>query len=600
MSRNCTARHAIPGISRASPAARAAGLPRPSARACCPMAHATDGFGSIRAPAACCGLVGLKPTRGRNTMAPYSGEGLAGCSAEHAVTLSVRDSAALLDATAGAGPGDPYGVAPPARPFLQEAGAAPGRLRIAWTAVTPNGARVDPEPLRVLGETVRLCAELGHHVEEAESGRRRRRDRPDVHHAGRRQHRREPGQPSDRWTHGARRTRSRRSRSPPVRRVSASPRRTTCAPRQTAHRLGRQMAAFHAQLGRPAHARTGHGAGEARLDRHDARRRRRVLAARYLTSRRSPSGSTSPGQPATMLPLGSARKDCLSPCSAWHASATKRRSSGWPLSSRARGPGSGAGRRSRRSPRSGSGRRAEAEAAVAAHDVAGAWEVRRQEQDAAVGVLLHEGFTGLSCSRAVVAELAVPLQARPPVPCRCIRSPEKTAWPGRRREPHRHVTGRVARRRLEPEPGRDLVLVINRARRNPPPRLASRCRRCTRTARALARPPTSRTATLAGDHVARPGRSAPSGRPRAACSSPRDRRAGACTRPCRPAPGVTPAAARSSSHDALTLIPQRGLVAGLAVADARVDPGSCVPASGQPRSGCGSPGRRSTRRRSRA
>jgi amidase len=132
-----------------------------------PIAHATDGFGSIRAPAACCGLVGLKPTRGRNTMAPYAGEGLGGCSAEHAVSLSVRDSAALLDATAGAGPGDPYAAPPPARPFLHEAGAAPGRLRIAWTAAAPNGASVEAEPLRVLRETVGLCADLGHHVEEA-------------------------------------------------------------------------------------------------------------------------------------------------------------------------------------------------------------------------------------------------------------------------------------------------------------------------------------------------------------------------------------------------------------------------------------------------
>jgi amidase len=133
-----------------------------------PMAHATDGFGSIRAPAACCGLVGLKPTRGRNTMAPYSGEGLGGCSAEHAVTLSVRDSAALLDATAGPGAGDPYAAPAPTRPFLQEVGAAAGRLRIAWTAKTPNGATVDAEPLRVLRETARLCAELGHQVEEAD------------------------------------------------------------------------------------------------------------------------------------------------------------------------------------------------------------------------------------------------------------------------------------------------------------------------------------------------------------------------------------------------------------------------------------------------
>jgi len=99
-----------------------------------PMAHASDGFGSIRAPAACCGLVGLKPTRGRNTMAPYTGEGLGGCSTEHAVTLTVRDSAALLDATCGAGSGDPYHAPLPPRSYLDEAAANPRGLRIAWTA----------------------------------------------------------------------------------------------------------------------------------------------------------------------------------------------------------------------------------------------------------------------------------------------------------------------------------------------------------------------------------------------------------------------------------------------------------------------------------
>src|SRR5262249_23307590 len=133
-----------------------------------PMAHASDGFGSIRAPAACCGLVGLKPTRGRNTFAPFSGEGLGGCSTEHAVTLSVRDCAALLDATAGPGPGDPYVAPPPARPSQAEIGAAPGRLRIAWTAKAPNGAKVEDESLATLRETVRLCADLGHDVEQAD------------------------------------------------------------------------------------------------------------------------------------------------------------------------------------------------------------------------------------------------------------------------------------------------------------------------------------------------------------------------------------------------------------------------------------------------
>ena len=133
-----------------------------------PAAHASDGFGSIRAPAACCGLVGLKPTRNRNTMAPFMGEGLGGLSTEHAVTLTVRDSAALLDATCGPGAGDPYSAAPPTCPFLDEAGANPGSLRIAFTTRTPNGAEVGADALRVLEETASLAADLGHWVEEAD------------------------------------------------------------------------------------------------------------------------------------------------------------------------------------------------------------------------------------------------------------------------------------------------------------------------------------------------------------------------------------------------------------------------------------------------
>jgi amidase len=133
-----------------------------------PMAHASDGFGSIRAPAACCGIVGLKPTRGRNTMAPYIGEGLGGCSTEHAVTLTVRDTAALLDATAGAGPGDPYVAPAPARPFLAEVQAERRPLRIAYTTAAPNGAPVETEYLKALAETVVFCKDLGHKVEEAD------------------------------------------------------------------------------------------------------------------------------------------------------------------------------------------------------------------------------------------------------------------------------------------------------------------------------------------------------------------------------------------------------------------------------------------------
>src|SRR2546429_592447 len=130
-----------------------------------PGGRAGDGFGWIRAAAACWGLVGLKPTRGRNTFAPYTGEGLGGCSTEHAVTLTVRDCAALLDATAGTGPGDPYAAPAPARPYPAEIGATPGRLRIAWTAKTPNGAKVERGSLDALAETVRLCTDLGHDVE---------------------------------------------------------------------------------------------------------------------------------------------------------------------------------------------------------------------------------------------------------------------------------------------------------------------------------------------------------------------------------------------------------------------------------------------------
>ena len=133
-----------------------------------PIAHASDGFGSIRAPAASCGLVGLRPTRARNTLAPAFGEALGGLATEHAVSLTVRDNAALLDATHGPAPGDPYYVLPPARPFLKEVGADPGSLRIAFTSKAPNGAPVEADPLRVLQEAASLCADLGHRVDEAD------------------------------------------------------------------------------------------------------------------------------------------------------------------------------------------------------------------------------------------------------------------------------------------------------------------------------------------------------------------------------------------------------------------------------------------------
>lgn len=133
-----------------------------------PAAHASDGFGSIRVPASCCGLVGMKPTRGRNSFAPGLGERMGGIVAEHTVSITVRDHAAILDATAGPAPGDPYFAPPPSRPWLEEVGADPGKLRIGFTRGGATGAGTDGEHARVLDETVDVLTGLGHAVEEAD------------------------------------------------------------------------------------------------------------------------------------------------------------------------------------------------------------------------------------------------------------------------------------------------------------------------------------------------------------------------------------------------------------------------------------------------
>jgi amidase len=131
-----------------------------------PAAHGNDGGGSIRIPASCCGVFGLKPTRARNPLGPDFGDMFSGLVAEHVLTRSVRDSAALLDATAGPDVGDPYWAPPPARPFLQEVGADPGRLRIAVTTTAPSGVQIHPDCVAAVNDAARLCREIGHEVVE--------------------------------------------------------------------------------------------------------------------------------------------------------------------------------------------------------------------------------------------------------------------------------------------------------------------------------------------------------------------------------------------------------------------------------------------------
>lgn len=131
-----------------------------------PMAHASDGLGSIRIPAACCGLVGMKTTRARNPDSGEDGERAMGFSVDHVVTRTVRDSAAMLDATCAPEIDSPYPPLPYERPFLEEVSRAPGKLRIAYSAERPGKEPVHEENLAALQKTVTLLKELGHEVVE--------------------------------------------------------------------------------------------------------------------------------------------------------------------------------------------------------------------------------------------------------------------------------------------------------------------------------------------------------------------------------------------------------------------------------------------------
>lgn len=152
--------HSSGGSSGGAAAAIAAGV--------IPAAHASDGGGSIRIPASCCGLFGLKPSRGRVPMGPLRTEGWGGLSTNHAITRSVRDSAAILDISHGIEPGSRYGAPSPREGFLAQVGKHPGKLKIALMTRPIAGSPVDPECAGAAKATARLCESLGHHVEEAQ------------------------------------------------------------------------------------------------------------------------------------------------------------------------------------------------------------------------------------------------------------------------------------------------------------------------------------------------------------------------------------------------------------------------------------------------
>ncbi len=150
--------HSAGGSSGGAAAAVAAGI--------VPAANASDGGGSIRIPAAACGLFGMKPTRARTPMGPDRSEGWAGMSISHVVSRSVRDSAAMLDVTHGPAQGDAYAAPAFTGSYLDEVSRAPGKLRISFTTKRVNGTQSHRDVVTAVEATAKLLADLGHHVEE--------------------------------------------------------------------------------------------------------------------------------------------------------------------------------------------------------------------------------------------------------------------------------------------------------------------------------------------------------------------------------------------------------------------------------------------------
>jgi amidase len=150
-----------------SPGGSSGGAAAAVASGMVPVAHGNDMGGSIRFPASMCGLVGLKPTRARTTLAPDYGEYWGPLTHEHVLTRSVRDSAGVLDAVCGPAPGDPYTAPPPARPYSEECGAEVGRLRIGYRTRRTDGEESHPDCVAAVAATAALLESLGHDVAPA-------------------------------------------------------------------------------------------------------------------------------------------------------------------------------------------------------------------------------------------------------------------------------------------------------------------------------------------------------------------------------------------------------------------------------------------------